>query len=143
MGKRKRRSAKPLDSDLPMDDHPEPTPRRPWPWLFVVVYGLHLLDEGLVAGSLPMWATEHGYHFTTQHWLSVSLISFCLFSASVWMVARRTWPPWVLVTLAHIGSLPATRPSSSSCNLIEICESPAGRSRPLFRPHCVPERIGT
>ncbi len=86
-----------------MDDHPEATLRRPWPWLFVVVYGLHLFDEGLVAGSLPQWSTEHGYHFTTQHWLIVSSISFCLFSASVWMVARRTWPPWVLVALAvHI-----------------------------------------
>ena len=76
---------------------------RPWPWLFVVVYGLHLVDEGLVAGSMPQWATERGFHFTTQHWLSVSIISFCLFSASVWLVARRTWAPWVLVALAvHI-----------------------------------------
>lgn len=76
---------------------------RPWPWLFVVVYGLHLLDEGLVAGGLPQWATEHGFHFTTLNWLSVSIVSFCLFSASAWLVARQTWPSWVLLALAvHI-----------------------------------------
>ena len=76
---------------------------RPWPWLFAVVYGLHLLDEYFVPPGLPQWSTERGFHFTTQLWLSVSIISFSIFSASVWLVARRAWPPWVLVALAvHI-----------------------------------------
>ena len=76
---------------------------HPWPWLFAIVYGLHLLDEGLLPPGLPAWSTERGFYFTTAHWLSVSLVSFVLFSGSVWLVARRTWPTWVLVALAvHI-----------------------------------------
>jgi hypothetical protein len=86
-----------------MDDRRATTPMRPWPWLFAVVYGLHLLDEGFVPPGLPRWSTEHGFYFTIQNWLSVSVVSFSLFSASVWLVARRTWPAWVLVALAvHI-----------------------------------------
>jgi hypothetical protein len=73
---------------------------RPWPWLFAAVYGLHLLDEGLVAGGLPRWSSEQGFHFTVLNWLSVSSLSFFLFTGTVWLVARRTWPPWVLVVLA-------------------------------------------
>jgi hypothetical protein len=75
----------------------------PRPWLFAAVYAVHLLDEGLVAGGLPRWSTELGFHFTLLNWLSVSSLSFLLFSATVWWVARRTWPSWVLVALAvHI-----------------------------------------
>ena len=96
-----KRSGRP--SEFAMDDQPEPTLMRPWPWLFAVVYGLHLLDEGIMGGGLPQWSTARGFYFTAQHWLSVSIISFCLFSATVWLVARGTWPPWVLVALAvHI-----------------------------------------
>ena len=73
---------------------------RPSPWLFVPVYGLHLLDEGLVAGGLPHWATEHGFHFTPGNWLPVSAVSFVLFSAASALVARGTWPSWLLVSLA-------------------------------------------
>ena len=73
---------------------------RPPLWIFPVVYGLHLLDEGLVAGSLPRWATQHGFPFTVQHWLLVSSISFVVFCAAVALVARGVWPRWLLVSLA-------------------------------------------
>jgi hypothetical protein len=80
--------------------HRESAVKRPWHWIFPIVYGLHLLDEGLVAGGLPRWSTEQGFHFTMQNWLSVSIISFFLFTSSVWLVARQTWPSWVLLALA-------------------------------------------
>lgn len=69
----------------------------PSPWLFAFVYAVHLVDEGGVAGGLPAWATAHGYLFTLRHWLWVSSISLLLFSTSVWLVSRHTWPSWVLV----------------------------------------------
>jgi len=74
--------------------------KRPWLWVFPLVYGLHLVDEGLFAGGLPRWSTEHGFHFTLQNWLSVTAISFVLFTGAVWLVARRTWPSWVVLALA-------------------------------------------
>ena len=78
--------------------------RRPAPWLFALVYGLHLLDEGLLPPGLARWANDLGYPFSPEHWLAVSSASFVLFSAALWLVARRTWPSWVLVALAtHIG----------------------------------------
>ena len=65
-------------------------PMRPWPWLFACTYGLHLLDEGLVSTGLPQWSTDHGFQFGFEHWLVVSSVSFLLFTASVWLVARGT-----------------------------------------------------
>ena len=76
---------------------------RPSPWLFAAVYALHLLDEGLVAGGLPHWSTQNGFHFTSLNWLSVNAVSICLFGAAASLVDRGTWPSWVLVSLAvHI-----------------------------------------
>jgi hypothetical protein len=94
---------------------------RPWPWLFAVVYGLHLLDEGTMSGGLAHWSTEHGFYFTAQHWLSVSSISFCLFSASTWLVARGTWAPWVLVALALHISLHALAHLGATLWYVSIC----------------------
>jgi hypothetical protein len=72
----------------------------PRPWLFATVYALHLLDEGLAPPGLAAWGMAQGYYFTFGHWLSVSLLSFVLFGGALWLVARGTWPPWVLVALA-------------------------------------------
>jgi hypothetical protein len=72
----------------------------PGPWLFAVVYGMHLLDEGMVAGGLPRWSMEQGFYFTTWNWLSVSSLSFVLMTAAVWLVARGTWPRWAMVAMA-------------------------------------------
>jgi hypothetical protein len=72
-------------------------------WLFAVVYALHLLDEGIIAGGLPEWSTQIGFHMSIANWLPVSSISFVVFITAVALVARRTWPSWVLISLAvHI-----------------------------------------
>jgi len=78
-------------------------PTRPNAWLFAAFYALHLLDEGLVAGGLPAWSTQRGFHFTWANWLSVNALSFGLVITAVALVARERWPSWVLVSLAvHI-----------------------------------------
>ncbi len=75
----------------------------PAPWLFAVVYALHLLDEGTLAGGLAHWSTEHGFHFTIENWLFVNAVSICLVIAAVTLVTRHTLPSWVLVSLSvHI-----------------------------------------
>ena len=83
------------------------TPASPPPLLFALAYGIHMLDEAFVSGGLPRWSTANGFHFTIANWASVSAASFALFSGAAWLVARATWPRWVLVALAVHVSLHA------------------------------------
>ncbi len=89
-----------------MRDESESIVSRPWPWFFSLAYTIHLMDEYLAPPGLPQWAVEQfNFYFTDQHWLIVSAISLSVFWTAVWLVARRTWPSWVLVTLAtHISA---------------------------------------
>ncbi len=73
---------------------------RPAPWIFAVVYGLHLFDEGTFAGGLAHWSTEQGFYFTIENWLVANAISICLVVVAVYLVARDTWPSWVLVSIS-------------------------------------------
>lgn len=78
--------------------------RSPAPWLFALIYGLHLLEEGLLPPGMVRWSNDFGYSFSFEHWFVVSSASFVLFSGASWLVARGSWPSWVLVALAtHIG----------------------------------------
>jgi len=87
-----------------MRDESELIVARPWPWFFSLVYTIHLLDEYLAPPGLPQWTVERfNFYFTEQHWLIVNVISLSVFWTVVWLVARGTWPSWVLMTLAtHI-----------------------------------------
>jgi hypothetical protein len=74
---------------------------RPSPWLFALAYTLHLMDEYLVPPGLPGFAVEQfNFYFTEQHWLIVNAISLAAFWGAVGLIARGTWPSWVLVALA-------------------------------------------
>jgi hypothetical protein len=73
---------------------------RPAPWLFVAAYALHLFDEGTLSGGLARWSTEHGFHFTIENWVFVNAISITVVVAAAYLVARNTWPPWVLVSIS-------------------------------------------
>ena len=76
-------------------------PDPPSPWLFPLVYGIHLLDEYFLPPSLAPWSVEQwNLHFTKELWLAINIPSWLLLTGAVWLVARRTWPAWVLVSLA-------------------------------------------
>ncbi len=89
-------------------DDTNPVVAQPRPWLFALAYALHLADEYFAPPSLAPWGTEHfNIYFTKSMWLAVNISSLILFLTTVWLVARRTWPSWVLVTLAVHMSLHA------------------------------------
>lgn len=81
-----------------MDERPPIT--RPAPWLFAAVYALHLADEGMLSGGLAHWSTEHGFYLTLGNWVFANLLSISLVITSVLLVARGTWPSWVLVSIS-------------------------------------------
>jgi hypothetical protein len=72
-----------------------------WIWLFPPVYLVHLLDERLFGIGTAEFATRYlGMHFTDFAWLLVNVPSFLLVTLTAWLVARRSWPQWLAVTLA-------------------------------------------
>jgi hypothetical protein len=73
---------------------------RPAPWLFAATYALHLFDEGTLYGGLAHWATVHGFHFTIENWVFANAISIIVVVSAVHLVARDTWPSWVLVSIS-------------------------------------------
>ncbi len=76
---------------------------RPAPWLFAAVYALHLLDEGTLFGGLAHWSTRHGFHFTIENWILANAVSISVVVVAVYLVARDTWPSWVLISISvHI-----------------------------------------
>ena len=75
-----------------------------WLWLFPPVYLVHLIDERLFANGTAAWATQHmGVYLTNEAWLIINVVWFFFFTLSTWLVARGTWPDWVVLALAtHI-----------------------------------------
>ncbi len=75
-----------------------------WVSLYPLVYLTHLIDERFFgAGTATWWAERTGVYFTNSGWLAVNIPSFALMTLAAWLVARRTWPSWVAVSLAtHI-----------------------------------------
>ena len=87
---------------------------RPAPWLFAATYALHLFDEGTLSGGLAHWSTEHGFHFTIQNWVFANVVSISAVIIAVYLVARDTWPAWVLVSISVHLSLHALAHTGAS-----------------------------
>ncbi len=89
-------SARPQLSRRPVAE-PAAAPR---PALFVAVYAIHLLDEGLVQGGLAAWSTRNGFHFSIENWVFVNVVSMLVVTTAMLQVARGRWPSWLLVSMA-------------------------------------------
>lgn len=77
---------------------------RPWPWLFAIVYALHLLDEGLVAGGLPDWSTVLALPLATRtlRWARAALPRRLLLGAALCGMASFQ-APWDLLVRWVLG----------------------------------------
>ena len=80
---------------------PEPAFPASWLWLFPAVYLVHLADERFYWIGTADFATRYlGMYFTNGAWLLVNAPSFVALLLATWLVARGTWPAWVVVALA-------------------------------------------
>ncbi len=82
-------------------DRAEGTLTGSWLWLFPPVYFVHLLDERFFGVGTAEFATQYlGIYFTNAAWLAVNVPSFSALTVTTWLVARRSWPDWVVVALS-------------------------------------------
>jgi hypothetical protein len=72
-----------------------------WLVLLSIVYSVHLVDERYYSIGTADFATQYlGIYFTNAAWWAVNIPSIILFTLAAALVARGTWPQWVVLALA-------------------------------------------
>lgn len=72
-----------------------------WLSLFPAIYLVHLVDERFFGIGTAIFSTRYfGIYFTNAAWWAVNVPSVIALSLAALLVARGSWPQWVVVALA-------------------------------------------